>query len=164
MPLLGFLFWPWIPTQRDSIGGGGEGRVLRYLGDGVAGDGRRFAVCVKGRGCALWKRTGGRWRGHASAAWRGAARMLEQAKIPRRYEKCTLKDFNTNYEGADRSLQSALAQARGFVKGYPVETNGKGLLLVGPVGVGKTHIAVGILKELVQERGAHGLFDDYRSC
>ena len=27
----------------------------------------------------------------------------------------------------------ALVQARGFVKGYPVETNGKGLLLVGPV-------------------------------
>ena len=41
-------------------------------------------------------------------------------------------------------------QARGFVKGYPVETDGKGLLLVGPVGVGKTHVAVGILKELVQ--------------
>jgi DNA replication protein DnaC len=88
--------------------------------------------------------------------------MLEQAKIPRRYEDCTLDNFEPKYDGADRSLQSALVQARGFVKGYPVETDGKGLLLVGPVGVGKTHIAVGILKELVQERGAHGLFYDYR--
>jgi len=93
---------------------------------------------------------------------RRAQRMLEQAKIPRRYEECTLENFEPKYDGADRSLQSALIQARGFVKGYPVETDGKGLLLVGPVGVGKTHIAVGILKELVQERGAHGLFYDYR--
>jgi len=93
---------------------------------------------------------------------RRAARMLEQAQIPRRYEECTLENFEPKYDGADRSLQSALVQARGFVKGYPVETDGKGLLLVGPVGVGKTHIAVGILKELVQERGAHGLFYDYR--
>jgi DNA replication protein DnaC len=93
---------------------------------------------------------------------RRAARMLEQAQIPRRYEDCTLENFDAKYHGADRSLQSALVQARGFVKGYPVETDGKGLLLVGPVGVGKTHVAVGILKELVQERGAHGLFYDYR--
>src|SRR5208283_2075287 len=95
-------------------------------------------------------------------AARRAARMLEQAQIPRRYEDCTLENFEPKYDGADRTLQSALVQARGFVKGYPVETDGKGLLLVGPVGVGKTHIAVGILKELVQERGAHGLFYDYR--
>ncbi len=93
---------------------------------------------------------------------RRTQRMLEQAQIPRRYEECTLENFEPRYDGADRSLQSALVQARGFVKGYPAETDGKGLLLVGPVGVGKTHIAVGILKELVQERGAHGLFYDYR--
>jgi DNA replication protein DnaC len=93
---------------------------------------------------------------------RRAQRMLEQAHIPRRYENCTLDNFEPKYDGADRSLQTALIQARGFVKGYPLETEGKGLLLVGPVGVGKTHVAAGILKELVQERGAHGLFYDYR--
>jgi len=95
-------------------------------------------------------------------AARRAQKLLEQAKIPRRYTDCTLADFDTNYPGADRSLQTALVQARGFVKGYPVETDGKGLLLVGPMGVGKTHLAVGILRDLVQERGAHGLFYDYR--
>jgi DNA replication protein DnaC len=49
-----------------------------------------------------------------------------------------------------------------FVGGYPGETGGKGLLLVGPVGVGKTHVAVGILRALVEERGVKGLFYDYR--
>jgi DNA replication protein DnaC len=88
--------------------------------------------------------------------------MLEQAQIPRRYEHCTLDNFETLFGGADPTLAQARLMARRFVESYPVETDGKGLLLVGPVGVGKTHVAVGILKELVQERGVHGLFYDYR--
>ncbi len=39
---------------------------------------------------------------------------------------------------------------------------GRGLLLTGSIGVGKTHLAVGILQALVAERGATGLFYDYR--
>jgi DNA replication protein DnaC len=48
------------------------------------------------------------------------------------------------------------------VEGYPVETAGTGLLITGSIGVGKTHLAVGILQALVAERGASGLFYDYR--
>ncbi len=43
-----------------------------------------------------------------------------------------------------------------------METGGRGLLLTGSIGVGKTHLAVGILQALVAERGANGLFYDYR--
>ena len=32
-------------------------------------------------------------------------------------------------------------QARNFVRAYPLETDGKGLLLIGGVGFGKTHLA-----------------------
>jgi DNA replication protein DnaC len=95
-------------------------------------------------------------------AERRAARLIERAHIPRRYEHCTLADFDTDFPGADKTLTTARLMARRFVEGYPVETEGKGLLLVGPVGVGKTHVAVGLLKELVQERGVVGLFYDYR--
>jgi DNA replication protein DnaC len=56
----------------------------------------------------------------------------------------------------------ALMMARGFVNSYPVDSDGQGLLFTGPVGVGKTHLAVGILRALIGERGAHGLFCDYR--
>ena len=38
----------------------------------------------------------------------------------------------------------------------------KGLLLTGDVGVGKTHLAVGILQALILEKGVRGLFCDYR--
>jgi DNA replication protein DnaC len=53
-------------------------------------------------------------------------------------------------------------RARRFVESYPLETAGTGLLLTGSIGVGKTHLAVGILQSLVAERGATGLFYDYR--
>ncbi len=52
--------------------------------------------------------------------------------------------------------------ARKFVDGYPLDTDGTGLLLTGAIGVGKTHLAVGILQALVEQRGASGLFYDYR--
>jgi DNA replication protein DnaC len=43
-----------------------------------------------------------------------------------------------------------------------VQTDGKGLLLTGDIGVGKTHLAVGLLKELITRRGVLGMFYDYR--
>ena len=93
---------------------------------------------------------------------RRVARMLERARIPRRYEHCTLMDFDADYPGADNSLKAARLMARKFVEGYPMDTDGRGLLLTGEIGVGKTHIAVGILKELIGGRGVQGLYYDYR--
>ncbi|MFP5275497.1 MAG: ATP-binding protein [Acidobacteriota bacterium] len=89
-------------------------------------------------------------------------RRLAAARIPQRYRDCTLDAFETNYKGADESLRRALATARKFVDAYPVDTAGKGLMFVGTAGLGKTHLAVGVLQRLVRERGAKGLFCDYR--
>jgi DNA replication protein DnaC len=84
------------------------------------------------------------------------------ARIPRRYEHCSLDSFEPGFGGADPSLRQAHWTASRFVKAYPVETDGKGLLITGPVGVGKTHLAVGLLLALIEEKGAQGLFYDYR--
>src|SRR6185437_13381516 len=62
----------------------------------------------------------------------------------------------------DETLSRALLTARKFVDAYPVDTAGKGLIFVGSAGLGKTHLAVGVLQRLVRERGARGLFCDYR--
>ncbi len=86
---------------------------------------------------------------------------LGSAHIPQRYRDCTLDDYEIYHE-ADRSLARALQTARKFVDAYPVDTAGKGLLFTGSIGVGKTHVAVGVLRRLVQERGVRGLFCDYR--
>ncbi len=90
------------------------------------------------------------------------ARQLASARIPERYTHCTLDDYEPNYKGNNRSLSAALMQARNFVKSYPWDTGGNGLLLTGSIGVGKTHLAVGVLQALISERGANGIFYDYR--
>ncbi len=90
------------------------------------------------------------------------ARQIASARIPERYTHCALDDFEVRYPGADRSLSGALMQARNFVKSYPWDTGGNGLLFTGSIGVGKTHLAVGILQALITERGARGIFFDYR--
>ena len=88
-------------------------------------------------------------------------RRMAAAHIPDRYRDCSLDSFEI-YHGAHRSLGEALLTARKFVDSYPVDTAGKGLLFTGSIGVGKTHLAVGVLQRLVRERGVRGLFCDYR--
>jgi DNA replication protein DnaC len=89
-------------------------------------------------------------------------RRLAAARIPQRYRDCTLDAFDPSYPRADDSLGRALLTARRFVEAYPVDTAGRGLLFVGATGLGKTHLAVGVLQRLVRERGVRGLFCDYR--
>jgi DNA replication protein DnaC len=91
-----------------------------------------------------------------------ATRLLKRAAIPKRYEHCTLETFEPDYGQADRSLMAAHMMARNFIVGYPVTTEGKGLLLTGDIGTGKTHLAVAIIQALIQEKGVRGLFCDYR--
>lgn len=84
------------------------------------------------------------------------------ARIPKRYQHCTLDSYETGFRGADPSMIQAQMMARRFVEAYPVETDGRGLLITGSIGVGKTHLAVGMLLALVEEKSAQALFYDYR--
>lgn len=52
-------------------------------------------------------------------------------------------------------------KASQFVQDYPHATDGRGLMFVGPAGRGKTHLAVGVLRALIEEKGCAGLFVDY---
>ena len=88
--------------------------------------------------------------------------LHRRAQIPPRYQGCTLENYQTSFAEADKSLWPALNMARGFVDGYPATTNGNGLLFTGSIGVGKTHLAVGILQALVLEKSVQALFCDYR--
>ena len=77
------------------------------------------------------------------------------ARIPERYRNCTL----TNYRPQEPSQERAKAAARRFVADYPgVDL---GLLFVGPVGVGKTHLAVAVLAELLDTLGVRSVFCDF---
>jgi DNA replication protein DnaC len=86
--------------------------------------------------------------------------LLELAGIPPRYVHCTLEEFDLeHYAGANESLRRAHWMAQNFVENYPAES--AGLLLIGPCGVGKTHLAVAIIRRLI-ERGIACRFADHR--
>jgi DNA replication protein DnaC len=96
-----------------------------------------------------------------------ASRAIARARIPRRYEHCDFDNFDTDlYEGVrdaaawNRSLEQAKLVVEAFARDFPVGTD-TGLLLVGPCGAGKTHLAVSALRQIVQ-RGHTGVFYDYR--
>jgi len=91
-------------------------------------------------------------------------KLLEQARIPRRYreavpprkEACTLQNF---YPAPNNGSQlKAFNYAFRLVREYPAVE--RGLLFTGPVGVGKTHLAVAILHGLV-EKGVPCLFYEF---
>ena len=88
-------------------------------------------------------------------------RLLATAHIPERYQHCELENFRYDPEDkAQKSIGQAKTFAGRFVEEYPIDKTG--LLLVGSVGVGKTHLSVGIIKALVREKGINCLFCDYR--
>jgi DNA replication protein DnaC len=87
-----------------------------------------------------------------------AQALLAAARIPKRYEHCELSNFES--DGPHQLLASSRLAAGKFVEEYPVDSTG--LLLIGSIGVGKTHLAVGIIKELVLSKGIACLFYDYR--
>src|SRR6185503_11701256 len=66
---------------------------------------------------------------------RRAARMLERAHIPRRYENCLLDNYDIHFPSSNITLEAAHLQATNFVKSYPVGIDGTGLLLTGSIGV-----------------------------
>jgi len=108
-----------------------------------------------------WKRVAGAEHGVTRCDCQLRARadaLLAQARIPKRYEHCELSNFD--FEGAQLPLAPARMAACRFVEEYPVDKTG--LLLVGTVGTGKTHLAVGIAKALIREKGIACLFYDYR--
>jgi len=97
------------------------------------------------------------------------ARVLARARIPTRYEHCDFNNFDKGlYEPAsgpewaswNRNLEQAKLVTEGFARDYP-SGNETGLLIIGPCGAGKTHLAVAALRQIVL-RGHTGLFYDYR--
>jgi len=81
-------------------------------------------------------------------------RLLETARIPRRYESCHFH----SYKAMNPSQERAFRFSSRLTMDYPAVD--KGLLLMGSVGVGKTHLAVSILKGLV-ERGYSCMFYEF---
>jgi DNA replication protein DnaC len=97
-------------------------------------------------------------------------RALQRARVPERYRHCDFENYETDNDienvsreqmaAWNRSLAQAKLMVQRFADEFPVGSE-HGLLLMGPCGVGKTHLAVSAMKSIVL-RGHSGLFYDYR--
>ncbi len=81
---------------------------------------------------------------------------FNQAGIPERYAKCSFDNFEIHHESHKHAKQIA----QKFVKDYPVLN--AGLLFIGSCGVGKTHLSVAIMNELIWKKTISCYFCDFR--
>jgi len=85
--------------------------------------------------------------------------IYNRMNIPKRYRD---KDFSNLVKGETVGHPIIMERVEDYINSSKY-TQGKGLFIVGPPGVGKTHLAVGILKEFFKRRGVVGLFYDTRT-
>ena len=81
--------------------------------------------------------------------------LITAARIPRRYEKCSFANFISD---PGSSQDHALCHAHKLANEYPAVD--RGLLFIGPAGVGKTHLAVSIIRSL-SEKGFACVFYEF---
>jgi DNA replication protein DnaC len=82
--------------------------------------------------------------------------LLKNARIPRRYTHCELSNFEIHGDTQRIAHQRAVR----LVEQFPVVD--KGLLFYGDAGVGKTHLAVALMKEAIVRKGARAVFYEVR--
>ena len=86
-----------------------------------------------------------------------AGRLEARAQIPSLYRNASFENFNIT--SAD--LRTSVLAVKKYADDFPSETR-PGLLLMGEPGTGKTHLAVAVLRRII-EKGFEALFCDYQN-
>ena len=143
----------WKVVERNAAGAQALATAETARPGAAAGEPRM--VWAVPCGCTMGDRTG---------------RILARSRIPERYRHCDFDNFETDneidhkspveIEAWNRSLAQAKLVVQRFAEEFPLGSE-HGLLLMGTCGVGKTHLAIAALKNIVL-RGHTGLFYDYR--
>lgn len=92
-----------------------------------------------------------------------AAAHRVNARIPPLYENKSFEDFLLPRDNplAHAAMAKVMVDVRAYTREFPAAQR-PGLLFIGDPGVGKTHLAVAVLKALI-DRGFEGVFFDYQN-
>ncbi len=82
--------------------------------------------------------------------------LMKNARIPRRYAHCELSNFEIHTDTQRAAHQKAVR----LVDQFPAVE--KGLLFWGDAGVGKTHLAVALMREVIIRKSARAAFYEVR--
>ena len=96
------------------------------------------------------------------AAFNKRLKLFNQAGIPGKFVHEGINNYETG-TSRHRSLKDALTRSRTFIKEF-VQMKGQysqGLIFMGEPGLGKTHLAVSIIKELILKHGVECKFIDF---
>ena len=118
----------------------GTGRILEEDADGIS----RIRECQ----CADFSKK---------------LKLFNQAGIPGKFVHESLENFDVATPRRHRSLKDALSRSRTFIKEF-IQMQGQfsqGLIFMGEPGLGKTHLAVSIIKELILVHGVECKFIDF---
>jgi len=121
-----------------------------FLCDKCEGEGRIFTQNDKGRSylvdCECSKR-------------KKRFRLLEDAGIPGKFAEADFDSFVKHHQTQGRAKGVAMDFVTDFIKSK--NNFGRGLIFMGPPGLGKTHLAIAIIKALTLEAGVDCRFVDF---
>jgi DNA replication protein DnaC len=88
--------------------------------------------------------------------------IFNRAQIPGRYASTTLVSFAAGANRiSDMEKSRALAEVFAWMGTYEPKSESRGLILHGPVGRGKTHLLVGLLRHLIFHHGVPARFIEF---
>ncbi|MBT6295070.1 MAG: ATP-binding protein [Nitrospina sp.] len=92
-------------------------------------------------------------------SFRKRLRLLNDSGIPGKFSNATLEI----YQPIGLQNKKALSRAKDFLDDFRIspKQSCRGLLFMGGPGLGKTHLVVSILKQLILEEEVHGKFVDF---
>lgn len=87
---------------------------------------------------------------------RARGRVFDDVRLPGRYAEATLASF-----APARGTRAAFTAANRYVSNFALHEPNRGLVLHGLVGRGKTHLMIGVLRELVLRYGVTARFVEF---